>query len=91
MLKKSADKEYESKIKEYMNPTVIFAYVLFMACTLITMYSLKVVPLSLAPVLEASGYIFVGILSYIFLKEKFSKKQLIGMLLILVGIIISSL
>ena len=30
MLKKAAQREYESTVKEYMNPLVIFAYVLFL-------------------------------------------------------------
>ncbi len=91
MLKKSAQKTYESKLKEYLNPLVIIAYALFFSCTLISMYSLKVVPLSMSPILEALGYIFVAILSYIFFKEKLTKKQLIGMLLIIVGIVVYTL
>lgn len=91
MLKKSAKKQYSSKLKEYLNPLVIIAYGLFFGTTFISMYALKAVPLSMAPILEASGYIFVAILSYIFLKEKMTKKQLLGMGLILVGIAVYSL
>lgn len=91
MLKKSAQKEYGSKLKEYLNPAVIIAYVLFFGCTLISMYALKVVPLSMSPILEASGYIFVAILSAIFLKERMTKRQLLGMALILVGIVVYSI
>lgn len=91
MLKKSAQKSYMSKIKEYLNPLVIVAYGLFFGCTLISLYSLKVVPLSMSPILEASGYIFVAILSYIFFKEKLTKKQLVGMALIIGGIIVYTL
>lgn len=91
MLKKSAKKKYESKIKEYLNPLIISAYGLFFLCTLISMYSLKVVPLSMAPLLEATGYIFVGFLSFIFLKEKMTKRQLMGMAVIVIGIIVSNL
>lgn len=91
ILKKSAQKTYESKIKEYLNPLVIIAYGLFFGCTLISMYALKVVPLSLSPILEASGYIFVAVLSYIFFREKLSKKQFLGMVLIIGGIFVFSL
>lgn len=91
MLKKSAQKKYPSKIKEYLNPTVIIAYGLFFGCTLITMYALKVVPLSMSPILESTGYIFVAILSFFFLKEKLTKRQLIGMLLIIAGIAVYSI
>ncbi|MBD5116121.1 MAG: EamA family transporter [Ruminococcaceae bacterium] len=91
MLKKSAQKTYASKIKEYLNPFVIIAYGLFFGCTLISMYALKVVPLSMSPILEASSYIFVAILSFIFFKEKLTKRQLVGMVLIIGGIIIYTL
>ena len=90
MLKKSAQKKYPSKIKEYLNPMVIIAYGLFFGCTLITMYSFKVVPLGMAPVLESAGYIFVAVLSFIFLKEKLTKRQLLGMALIIIGIVVYS-
>lgn len=33
MLKKAALKKYDSKIKEYLNPLVIFAYILFVGTT----------------------------------------------------------
>ncbi len=91
MLKKSAQKQYPSKLKEYLNPLVIIAYILFFGTTFISMYALKVVPLSMSPILEASGYIFVAILSFILLKEKMTKKQLLGMALILTGIVVYSL
>lgn len=91
MLKKSAKKQYPSKLREYLNPLVIIAYGLFVGTTLISIYALKVVPLSMSPILEASGYIFVAVLSYIFLKEKMTRKQLVGMFLILAGIVVYSL
>lgn len=91
MLKKSSQKTYSSKIKEYLNPLVIIAYGLFFGCTLMSLYALKVVPLSMSPILEASGYIFVAVLSYIFFKEKLTKRQLLGMALIIIGIVVYTL
>ena len=91
LLKKSAQKQYPSKIKEYLNPLVIIAYAFFFGSTLITMYALRVVPLSMSPILESSGYIFVAIMSFIFFRERLTKKQLIGMALIITGIVVYSL
>lgn len=88
MLKVSAGKTYPSKLKEYLNPLVIVAYILFFSCTFIGLYALKVVPLSMSPVLEASGYIFVAVLSRLFLKEKISKKKMLGLGVIICGILI---
>lgn len=91
MLKKSAQKTYPSRIKEYLNPLVITAYGLFFGCTLLSMYALKVVPLSMSPILEASGYIFVAVLSFVFFKEKLTKRQIVGMGLIIGGIVVYTL
>ena len=88
MLKKSSMKQYDSRLAEYLNPLVITAYGLFVGCTLISMYALKVVPLSMSPVLESTSYIITPILSRIFLKEKMNKKQFMGMMLIVIGIAI---
>ena len=60
LLKKSADIERENKIKEYLNFKTIFAYGIFFGATLCTVFAYKYVPLSMGPILEASGYIFVN-------------------------------
>ncbi|WP_293972562.1 multidrug ABC transporter [uncultured Ruminococcus sp.] len=91
MLKTSANKSYSDRIKEYLNPTVIIAYGLFFLSTLITVFAYKVVPLSLGPVLESTGYIFVAVLGVVLLKEKMSRRKLFGMILILAGIALFSL
>ncbi|MCQ2972472.1 MAG: EamA family transporter [archaeon] len=91
LLKKSALIEYDSFIKEYMNKLVIVAYIIFFFSTLVTMMSYKQVPLTLGVILESTGYVFVSVLSYIFLKETFTRKQLIGLCCILAGVIICNL
>ena len=87
ILKKAADKTYESPLKEYMNPMVIGAYGLFFCSVILTMLALKHVPLSMSPILESTGYI----MGYIFLKERFSRRKLMGFALILAGIVIFNL
>lgn len=52
------------------------------------MLALKYVPLSMSPILESTGYIFVSVMGYFFLKEKFTKRKLAGFALILAGVII---
>lgn len=88
LLKSSADREYKNALREYLNPRVVIAYGMFFAATLITILAYRYVPLSLGGILEASGYIFVAVLSYFFLHEKIGKRKLRGLLLILGGIII---
>lgn len=91
MLKTSANKTYTDKFKEYFNPTVIIAYGLFFLSTIINIFAYKYVDLSSGTILESMGYVFVAMLGYIFLKERFSKKKIIGMLLIIFGISFFSL
>ena len=90
LLKKSANKTYDTKLGEYLNPLVIVAYLLFFSSMLITMYCYRFVDVSAGPILESAGYIFVAVLGYIFLKERFSKKKIIGMAVIIAGIALFS-
>jgi len=88
MLKKSALKKYDSKIKEYLNPLVIFAYVIFVVSTFLSIIAYKVIPLSLGPVLEATSYIYVTIFGVKIFKEKINLKKVTALVLIISGIII---
>jgi len=90
LLKKSADRTYDSRLKEYLNPLVIVAYIMFFCSMMITMYCYRYVDVSAGPIFESAGYVFVGILGFIFLKEKFTVKKTIGMVLILLGIVVFS-
>ncbi len=90
LLKKSADRTYDSRLKEYLNPLVIVAYIMFFCSMMITMYCYRYVDVSAGPIFESAGYVFVGILGFIFLKEKFTVKKTIGMILILLGIVVFS-
>lgn len=87
MLKKAAMRSYENKLLEYLNPLVIFAYVLFVGSTLLTVVAYKGIPLSLGPVLEATSYIYVTIFGVLIFKEKMNKKKVVALILILAGII----
>ena len=56
--------------------------------TILVILGLKGVPYKNEPIIESLGYIFVMILSNIILKEKITRKKLIGNLLIFLGIIV---
>lgn len=89
ILKSSADIKYDSKIKEYLNPRVIIAYGIFFLATLVTVFAYKGIPLSLGPILETTGYLWVSLLGYFILKEKISKRKLAGLVIVVLGIIVS--
>lgn len=90
ILKKAAEKEYPSKIAEYLNPMVMGAYIVFFGASLCSVLGYKKVPLSIGPILEATGYIWVAILGKVFLGEKISTKKALGLVIIIVGIIIAA-
>ena len=89
ILKSSADKKYDNKLKEYLNPRVIIAYGIFFFATLVTIYAYKGIPLSLGPILETTGYLWVSLLGYFILKEKISSRKLVGLIVVIVGIMVS--
>lgn len=88
LLKKTAVKSYEKWWKSYLNPTVILVYGVFFTTTLLNVYSLKYVPLSLSAILEATSYIYIPVLGAIFLHERMNKRKLVGVLTIIIGIIV---
>ena len=88
LLKKSANKVYPSRLKEYWNFPVMLAYFLFLLSTLLTVYAYRYVPLSLGPSRESTGYVFVCWLSSLFLREKITLKKAIGIAVIILGIFI---
>ncbi|WP_343248577.1 SMR family transporter [Diplocloster hominis] len=90
MLKKSALKEYESKFKEYFNPSVIVAYVLFVSTTFLSIIAYKGIPLSMGPVLEATSYIYITIFGVTIFNERINAKKIIALMFIVIGITIYS-
>ena len=90
MLKKAALKKYDAWWKEYMNPLVIFAYVLFVGTTFLSILAYRGIPLSMGPILEATSYIYVTIFGVKIFHEKMNKKKWLSLALIIVGIVIYS-
>ena len=86
MLKKSALKTYDSPVKEYLNPLVVCAYALFVGTTLLSMLAYRGIPLSLGPVLEATGYLYVTAFGVLVFKERLTLRKLLALGLILAGI-----
>ena len=89
LLKTSANKKYESRIREYLNPRVIIAYGIFFIATFVTIIAYKGIPLSLGPILETTGYLWVLLLGYFILKEKISRRKILGLIVVVAGIVVS--
>ncbi len=88
ILKKSANKDYNSFIRSYLNLRVICAYGIILAAVGIDLFAFKYVPVSFVPVIESSSYFFILILSRIFLHEKLTLKQIIGISIIMLGVLL---
>jgi len=91
LLKQAAAKIHRNKLAEYLNWRVVLAYSLFFFASIVNMYILRHIPLSLAPVLETSGYVFIAVLGWFFLGDRINKTQLFGLILIIIGIIVFSI
>ena len=72
LLKKSAMKKYGTVWQEYLNPLVIGAYFL----------------LSMGPVLEASGYLYVTYFGVKIYKEKISMQRVAALAFMVAGIFV---
>jgi len=90
LLKKAAQKKYNSVLEEYLNLPVITAYAIFFGATFLSIYAYKVVPLSMGPILEATGYIYVTIFGVTIFHEKIDAWKLSALALIIGGIIVYS-
>ena len=91
MLKKAAQKEYESVLKEYLNPQVIAAYGIFFSATLLTIFAYRGIPLSMGGILESTGYIYVTFFGVTIFHEKLTKKKLLALGMIIAGVVVYSL
>lgn len=91
LLKKSAGRQYSSAIREYLNPFVIVAYALFFGATLLSVYAYKGIPLSMGPILDATGYIYVTIFGITIFHERLNRRRVLALALIILGIVVYSL
>lgn len=88
LLKKSAMRTYSSPIREYVNPLVIIAYTMFVGATLLSVLAFKGIPLSMGPVLDATGYIYVTVFGVTIFHERLNAKKVLALSLIIGGIAI---
>ncbi|MFI3213238.1 MAG: multidrug ABC transporter [Eubacteriales bacterium] len=92
LLKKGAMKEYENWIREYANVYVISGYAMMFGSVFLTILAYRGIENFLViPLIESIGYILVPILSYFYFKEKLSRKKIIGICLILLGVMVYNL
>lgn len=88
LLKKSSLIERQVKIKEYLNLYVIIGYGMTFISMLLMIVAYKRLPLKYGTVLESLAYVYILILSKVFLGEKITTNKVLGNLLIITGIMV---
>lgn len=91
LLKQSAGKTYSHPIFEYLNWRVVLSYGIFFGILLVNTYAYTKVDMKYGAVIDTFSYVFVMLLSYFLLKEKFTKGRVIGNLIIIAGVLIYTL
>jgi len=91
LLKQSANQKHKNFLAEYLNWRVIVSYGIFACVLLANTYAYTKVDMKYGSIIDTLAYVFVFFLSIFILKEKMTRKKLIGNLLIILGIIIYSL
>lgn len=89
LLKRSALMPHERVMGAILNWRVLLSYSIMFLTLVMNIFAMKNgVQLKDMPVLESTGYIFVPLLSSFFLSEKISRKGILSILLVLVGIVL---
>ena len=88
LLKTSALQKHDVFFRRFFNWRVILAYGGILVSTLFSAISLRILPLSMTAVWNAYSQILVFALSVSILDEKITKRSIIGLAIIVVGIVV---
>lgn len=89
-LKKSATNPNKRGLKFFLNPIVIAVYASFLLVTFVTTYVYQFVDLTLSTLLYKTEYVFIALFSTLCLKERLTRRKLIGFVVILAGVLLYS-
>lgn len=79
------------RLKEYLNWKVIVSYSIFIGVSLTQPLAYRGFDFKLVPALETTGFIFISIFGWLFFREKLTKNNILGILLIVSGVIVFQL
>ena len=91
LLKKAAVRHHGNFLANYLNAYVLTAYGVMFGTTFLSIYALRVIPLSLGALLEATGYVYATVFGVLFFQERLNGRKLLALCLILIGIAVFSL
>jgi len=90
LLKISANRPHKNRISEYLNVWVITGYGLLVLTLLMNTWAYRGVEYKIGPILNSASYVFVMLLGRLVLKEKITKRKAVGVSVIVLGIVIST-
>lgn len=88
LLKTSANIEHSGFWKQYLNWRVILGYVMLLVSMLFAVWAYTGMDYKYGPAIESVGFVIVAVLSCVILKEKLTKKKIIGNILIVAGLVV---
>lgn len=91
LLKKGAMRPHVSFIRDYLNAPVMCGYFLMFISVLATMFAYRGINYMTVQIVEATGYILVPVLSYIFFRERLTRNKVVGIAIIIVGMVVYGL
>lgn len=89
MLKKGATIHHASLIREYMNPWVLGGYLLMGFSMIGNIFAMSHgVQVKEVSIIESFSYLFVPLLSWVILGERFSARKLLAIVIIMIGVMV---
>lgn len=91
LLKKKASKAPKNFFKKFLNGPVILSYLLLFLSMALNSLALREMDMTVLPCITATSFLWIMVLSAIFLGEKPTRRKVIGIVMILAGVVVSHL
>ena len=88
LLKKAAVDETLHGVHVYLNVRVVMAYAIFLCATILSVYTLRRLPLALSAVLDASSYLYATFFGIVVFGERMTRRKAGALMLILAGMLV---
>lgn len=91
LMRQGARKTRKSALRLYLNMYMLTAYFTLVVVTLLNLYAYREIPLKVGLMLAPLALILVGLLSWWLLKEGLTRIQILGAVVILIGVTVFNL
>ena len=91
LLKKAGNRQWPSRVREYLNAYVIGGYCLLGVCMLLGVYVMTGLDLKYSAVIESLGYVITVAVSQRLFHERVTKTKWLGIASIIAGIVVFNL